>query len=549
MKGGVDPVGSRRVTTRPASQDPSARALPDAAGPAPRHAASATPAVETPAAASWRGIVRGEALSVAALFLVSAATRLLTRSRVPYHWDSVNFCLALEHYDIAAHQPHPPGYVLYVLMGRAMNALVGDANDSLVLISILASGLACAIAYLLGRDMFDRPTGLYATALAATGPLFWFYGSVALSYIVEFALTGLIGWCCYHGLAGRRGFLFAASIALGIAGGVRQNTLPLMLPLWLYCVAQADPRERLGGVLGLVLPTLAWIAAMLGLSGGLDAYLWAVAGQAFDAAAVSDLGSGMALLVNLARLTVYAVYALTLGVAVIPLLLPAWLRGLRRHLRQPHWQVLGLWLLPSLAFYALFVQQAGYTFTFMMALIVVVARGLRYLAGRVWGTAPRQLALGLVLACNLLFFLAAPPFLFGWRRQLFNAPSLPAIRERDRTVQERVAYIRGRFPPEASVIVAGPFDFRLPDYYLRDYARLNAVQAAGNGVTAMPLEDGVAYVVLFDDWLSPAPGGERPREITLPSGASVRWFERGTAQEVVLADTSVGLEPVRSPGP
>src|SRR5918995_6312034 len=32
--------------------------------------------------------------------------------------DSINFALGLREFDVARHQPHPPGYPLYVALGR-----------------------------------------------------------------------------------------------------------------------------------------------------------------------------------------------------------------------------------------------------------------------------------------------------------------------------------------------------------------------------------------------------------------------------------------------
>src|SRR6476661_4332171 len=75
------------------------------------------------------------ALLVAAVVL----TRILFRSHYLYDIDSVNFALALDHFDPAVHQPHPPGYFLYVWLGRLANTIFQDANTALVAISIAAS--------------------------------------------------------------------------------------------------------------------------------------------------------------------------------------------------------------------------------------------------------------------------------------------------------------------------------------------------------------------------------------------------------------------------
>src|SRR6478672_10296840 len=38
--------------------------------------------------------------------------------------DSINFALGLHHYDPALHQPHPPGYPVFIAVGRAALAVI-----------------------------------------------------------------------------------------------------------------------------------------------------------------------------------------------------------------------------------------------------------------------------------------------------------------------------------------------------------------------------------------------------------------------------------------
>jgi len=75
----------------------------------------------------------------ALLIAATALTRMLFRSRFLYDIDSVNFALALRRFDPSVHQPHPPGYFLYVRLGAFSNTIFHDANLALVAISILAS--------------------------------------------------------------------------------------------------------------------------------------------------------------------------------------------------------------------------------------------------------------------------------------------------------------------------------------------------------------------------------------------------------------------------
>src|SRR3989442_7691145 len=47
--------------------------------------------------------------------------------------DSINFPLGLRHFDVARHQPHPPGYPLYIALDKAPDAEVPSEPKSLSL--------------------------------------------------------------------------------------------------------------------------------------------------------------------------------------------------------------------------------------------------------------------------------------------------------------------------------------------------------------------------------------------------------------------------------
>ncbi len=61
---------------------------------------------------------RGDWALALVLAGLTIATRWPYRARLLPTWDAVQFGLALERYDVVQHQPHPPGYILYVLRIR-----------------------------------------------------------------------------------------------------------------------------------------------------------------------------------------------------------------------------------------------------------------------------------------------------------------------------------------------------------------------------------------------------------------------------------------------
>ena len=115
--------------------------------------------------------------------------RLPFVSNALVNWDAVQFALATRSFDIARHQPHPPGYILYVGWGRLLTWLTGDANTAFVLTSLIAGSLSVSLLYLLGREMLGGRTALLAATLFALSPLVWYYSIVALTYAVEALLS------------------------------------------------------------------------------------------------------------------------------------------------------------------------------------------------------------------------------------------------------------------------------------------------------------------------------------------------------------------------
>jgi hypothetical protein len=87
------------------------------------------------------------ALALAGLTL---ATRWPYRLRLLPTWDAVQFALALERYDVVRHQPHPPGYILYVALARLVGRMVGDPTIALGCLAVAARALAVLLLYPLG---------------------------------------------------------------------------------------------------------------------------------------------------------------------------------------------------------------------------------------------------------------------------------------------------------------------------------------------------------------------------------------------------------------
>ena len=210
--------------------------------------------------------------------------------------DSINFALGLRHYDVAQHQPHPPGYPVYIALGRTAKAVLeaiapslGSPRTeslSLAIWSPIAGATALIAAYSIFTAVSTASMALWATALLAATPLFWLAGSRPMSDMPGLALA-LVAQALFlkvlKGTTDRRAIVIGAVIA-GIAAGVRVQTACLTVPLFAFALV----KQRREGVLWVVtrpvaamaLGGLVWAIPLIALSGGLERYLVALGSQA-----------------------------------------------------------------------------------------------------------------------------------------------------------------------------------------------------------------------------------------------------------------------------
>lgn len=399
---------------------------------------------------------RAVAAALAALVLLA---RVPFASHVLWAWDSVLYARALENgfhvgTDLVDQRPHPPGYIFYVAVAAALRVLTRDSNGALVVVSILASALTAAAVYLLCRRYADRALAIVVALGAASAPLAWTYGEVAMPY----ALLGLLGLVLAVSLRDARSRPWPAALvvsaALGLAAGFRQDLLLLLGPLWLWMLAARSWRERGLCVAALGLAALAWLGPTASLSGGPAAYVASLGGQAARVSELSPAAGGDALLRN-TLLTAYALWWGLLGFAL--LLVAAIVAALRARRRfSENAMFFALWLVPAALLYVtVHIGDPGYLMSMLPGLYVACAALLAPIARRT----PRAiLALtALLVALNVgVFVVADTPF------------SARAIVRRDTTLDLRLAFIRGSFAPASTVILAQS-EYLTARYYLPKY--------------------------------------------------------------------------------
>jgi len=205
--------------------------------------------------------------------LVCAATRFLAMARSLWDWDEALFVLAMRDYDVMLHHPHPPGFPVYIAMGKVLRLLTGDDFRALQAVNLIAAVLVFPALFLLARELrLSFRTSLIAATLFSFFPNVWFFGGGAFSDIpsvvlVLFAITFL-----FRGVRSRNAYWFG-TLLLALAIGIRPQNLLLGLFPGIY----ATRRRRLSEILvalaiGVVVVGTAFGSA-IAASGSLESYL------------------------------------------------------------------------------------------------------------------------------------------------------------------------------------------------------------------------------------------------------------------------------------
>jgi hypothetical protein len=344
-----------------------------------------------------------------------AAALLVIGSRYAFHsdylfsWDSANFALALDNVDIAAHQPHPPGYLGYVWVARAIRLAANDANLSLVLWNIIATALAVLLLMRFARELAPEQAdhtriATIAGLIFASGPLLWFYGTVAEIYPSELLATLLIAYTAWRAQRGVPGAMLRCAGAVTVALLFKVSAAVLMLPLVLYAWSRVSSTDRRRSALVFLGGTVAVGAIFLTVQPDLPAVVW---NQLVSSTSETRLIDGDARpLRQLNRNLRDVLLALTSALGPVNLLallvLGVAVRTLPTGLGRPFvWLWLAPWLLTLIGVH---IGKPGYVLPMVPVLVIILAMWYARM-GRVAQVA----VVGLQLATNVAMFVWLSP--------------------------------------------------------------------------------------------------------------------------------------------
>ncbi len=316
---------------------------------------------------AWSGLseARRDRLLAGTLLLASLALHLPLRAEYLTNWDTVNYAMGVRDFDVPRHQPHPPGYIGYIAIGRLLSYLTGDASEALTLLSAVGGSFATAALYLLVRRFAAPRYAFGAALLFGTTPLALYYSAVGLTYMVGAALIIPFAWLCHRARRdGSRGCLLGAAVLLAALGALRQTDMVLLLPLWLYTAWPFEWRERLKGGAILAVLTTSWVVPLISLSGGWGEYVEqsrTLAEYVSSKTAIYGLSfNSEAFFYNVRMMIVGLVLGTSIALVVVVVAAVYRIRPLARLDRDDR-RFLSLWAVPALlTFLLLHTGQFGY---------------------------------------------------------------------------------------------------------------------------------------------------------------------------------------------
>jgi len=161
------------------------------------------------------------------LFLGSFLLYWIFRSPGLDEIDSVNFAMGVRHFNLWQHQPHPPGYPLYIFLGWLSSILFGaESNGSLHFVAALGGGLLVGTWFITIRLQFNERLAWWVALCLAVTPVIWQTSTKVLTdSLAAGLLSGQILAAVYFSKTPKRSVLFAVTLFGAAAAGTRPQLI------------------------------------------------------------------------------------------------------------------------------------------------------------------------------------------------------------------------------------------------------------------------------------------------------------------------------------
>jgi hypothetical protein len=196
--------------------------------------------------------------------------RIVTAPRTPWENDEFLFAEAVRKIDLSRYHPHPPGFPLFVLLGKAFDAFLHDPWRALVVLNIVLAPIGfVALARALRHWIDDEQIAVAASLIYFLSASMLLHGPIGMS---DAAAMTFVALAFAAASAPDDGQHERSAILLGIwtsaAIGVRP---PLVIPVAAFLAVAVwrmrTQRQRLSCAIAFVFVSVMWFVPLLDAAG------------------------------------------------------------------------------------------------------------------------------------------------------------------------------------------------------------------------------------------------------------------------------------------
>ena len=407
---------------------------------------------------------------IAFVFVIGVLSRIPFLEQMQSHWDGPQYSIAIIRYSLEQQTPAPPGYPLYIAMGRAAYFLTNDPHNAILFLNVLFSGLGAIVFYLIGKALFNRSVGIIATILFLSGTTFYFFGITAYPYLAIPVISAALGGVVYVIVFRKKKYGIFLGLTFSFAIAFRPQEVPFITLIFLYGFYHLGSKEKIKAIMSFIFFFLLWFLPFMRLVGGLGNYIH-VSREFLEAGTISPIS------VENIRRWVFAIiqgFYFSFGISSISLFVLIFIKvknitrkKIMVFVRKKHVHFYFIWITPSLLFNLLIrSEHAGYQGTYISAFLILISYSIWYLSKK------NMITRCIMIACIVFFNL----FIFFFNRDpALNKPYRQSsfhyweIRKNDIRLYSKVTYIKKNFDPKTTMIITEPFQWRGIMYHLPEY--------------------------------------------------------------------------------
>lgn len=400
------------------------------------------------------------------LLLTGILSRAPLVEHMQSHWDGPQYSIGVIRYSLEQGTPAPPGYPLYIAMGKILYTFTHDPHYALLVISVLFSGIGAVIFYLIGQKIFNNTVGIINALLFLSGPTFYYFGLTAYAYGITPAISTTLALIVFL-IAWRKKHLGAfLGILCSFAIGFRIQDILFIVPLFLYGLYHLPKKQKSVAIISFIFATVLWLLPLLYKVGGLQNYIRICLNFAMK----DSLPPPSLIYPFINRMTLVKGVFLSFGIGLVALLFYPYKLIKKRKILLKNSKIIlffCLWILPSLLF-NLFVRSdhAGHQMTYLSGLSLLIAYAWWRIAKNNKGLL--VFFITIVILFNLFTFFRDrdPSFMKPYVATSFHYSE---IRKNDIKLGGKISYVKAHFPPQSTLIITSSYLWRPIMYYLRQY--------------------------------------------------------------------------------